>query len=51
MPDNETRSVLTEEEARMLIGPHIGGTKLLRDNLDENGSGSRSVKRRPVAKR
>jgi len=23
----------------------------LRDNLDENGSGSRSVKRRPVAKR
>jgi hypothetical protein len=25
--------------------------RLLRDNLDENGGGSRSVKRRPVAKR
>jgi hypothetical protein len=24
---------------------------LLRDNLDENGGGSRGVKRRPVAKR
>jgi hypothetical protein len=31
--------------------PYDNEPKGLRDNLDENGSGSRSVKRRPVAKR
>jgi uncharacterized protein (DUF427 family) len=44
----KTREALTLREASY---PAVQYIPLLRDNLDENGSGSRSVKRRPVAKR
>jgi hypothetical protein len=35
----------------ILIAVALTFASVLRDNLDENGSGSRSVKRRSVAKR